>query len=117
MNLRDEVINLCFHGIGTPERTLEPDEEQYWVKTGQFEELVAVIRRYPSMRITFDDRNASDVSSGIARKRAFGGLLRDRRAPRPAWVADPGGHPQAYRIRHGSRVPWHAAQAVPSPRR
>ena len=28
----DEILNLCFHGIGTPKRALEPDEELYWVR-------------------------------------------------------------------------------------
>ena len=57
----DEVLNLCFHGIGTPERALEPDEDLYWVRPEQFDEFLKVIGRYPSVRITFDDGNASDV--------------------------------------------------------
>lgn len=57
-----ELLNLCFHGIGTPQRELEMDEEQYWVEVDQFEEMLRMIQRYPSIRITFDDGNASDVS-------------------------------------------------------
>jgi peptidoglycan/xylan/chitin deacetylase (PgdA/CDA1 family) len=57
----DEVLNLCFHGIGTPGRPLEPEEEKYWVTVEQFEELVGVISRRPFVRITFDDGNASDA--------------------------------------------------------
>ena len=56
-----EVFNVCFHGIGTPERAMEVDEEQYWVEVDQFEEMIEVIARYPFIRITFDDGNASDV--------------------------------------------------------
>jgi peptidoglycan/xylan/chitin deacetylase (PgdA/CDA1 family) len=61
----DEVLNLCFHGIGTPGRELEPDEELYWVEEAQFEDLLEVIGRYPSVRITFDDGNASDAALAL----------------------------------------------------
>ena len=60
-NQPGEVLNLCFHGIGTPGRELEPDEELYWVEEAQFEDFLQVIGRYPSVRITFDDGNASDA--------------------------------------------------------
>jgi peptidoglycan/xylan/chitin deacetylase (PgdA/CDA1 family) len=55
------VLNLCFHGIGSPGRELEPDEELYWVTSAQFDELLKVICLYPSVHITFDDGNQSDV--------------------------------------------------------
>lgn len=61
----DQVLNLCFHGIGMPGRALEPDEELYWVQEAQFDELLEVIRRYPSVRITFDDANASDAALAL----------------------------------------------------
>ena len=60
-----EVINLCFHGLGTPRRPLEPDEEQYWLDIAQFHEFLSVIRRYPSIRITFDDGNESDAAHAL----------------------------------------------------
>lgn len=60
-----EVLNLCFHGIGTPGRPLEPDEEFYWVQEAEFEELLEAAARYPSVRITFDDGNASDVAVAL----------------------------------------------------
>ena len=25
------LLNLCFHGIGTPQRPLEPGEDAYWI--------------------------------------------------------------------------------------
>ena len=61
----DKVLNLCFHGIGTPGRALEPDEEFCWVGEAQFEEFLEVIARYPSVRITFDDANASDATLAL----------------------------------------------------
>ena len=60
-----EVFNVCFHGIGAPQRGLEVDEEQYWVEVDQFEEMLEMIRRYSFIRITFDDGNASDVTSAL----------------------------------------------------
>jgi peptidoglycan/xylan/chitin deacetylase (PgdA/CDA1 family) len=59
------VVNLCFHGIGTPQRQLERDEERYWVDVAQFEDFLGVIRRFSMMRITFDDGNASDVDHAL----------------------------------------------------
>jgi peptidoglycan/xylan/chitin deacetylase (PgdA/CDA1 family) len=61
----DQVLNLCFHGVGSPERPLEPDEDQYWLRTDRFEEILEVIRKYSSTRISFDDGNASDVTEAL----------------------------------------------------
>jgi peptidoglycan/xylan/chitin deacetylase (PgdA/CDA1 family) len=60
-----EILNLCFHGIGTPGRPLEPDEDLYWVQEEQFTELLEVIARYPSVCVTFDDGNASDAAIAL----------------------------------------------------
>lgn len=56
------VVNLCFHGVGKPGRVLEPDEELYWVMVEQFEEMIEVVARHASARVTFDDGNVSDAS-------------------------------------------------------
>jgi peptidoglycan/xylan/chitin deacetylase (PgdA/CDA1 family) len=66
----EEVLNLCFHGIGVPGRPLEPDEELFWVEEEKFIELLSVAARYPSVRITFDDGNASDAAIGLPALRA-----------------------------------------------
>ena len=60
-----EVLNLCFHGIGLPDRELEPDEELYWLEPAQFEDILDVTTRYPWTRITFDDGNASDAAIAL----------------------------------------------------
>jgi peptidoglycan/xylan/chitin deacetylase (PgdA/CDA1 family) len=59
------VLNLCFHGIGEPDRPLEPDEENFWITEAQFDGLLSVIERHSSVRITFDDGNASDASIAL----------------------------------------------------
>lgn len=61
----DDVLNFCFHGIGVPGRELEPGEENNWVETAQFEELLDVIVRFPSVRISFDDGNSSDAELAL----------------------------------------------------
>ena len=57
-----EFLNLCFHGIGTPSRRLEPDGENFWITEEQFDELLGVIVKYPAALITFDNGNASDAA-------------------------------------------------------
>jgi peptidoglycan/xylan/chitin deacetylase (PgdA/CDA1 family) len=59
------LINLCFHGIGAPERELEPDEEQYWLDPGLFGELLDAALGLPEVRLTFDDGNASDLAVAL----------------------------------------------------
>jgi peptidoglycan/xylan/chitin deacetylase (PgdA/CDA1 family) len=65
-------VNLCFHGIGAPERELEPREEHYWVTEEQFGELLDVAGSEPRMRMTFDDGNASDAEIALPALRRAG---------------------------------------------
>jgi peptidoglycan/xylan/chitin deacetylase (PgdA/CDA1 family) len=62
---RPDVRNICFHGIGTPERELEPGEDRYWVDTDRFLRILDEIARWPSVAISFDDGNASDARIGL----------------------------------------------------
>jgi len=63
---RPAVLNLCFHGVGQPQRELEPDEERYWIEPDAFEGMLDVIAAAgPAARITFDDGNASDVEVAL----------------------------------------------------
>ncbi|WP_417462992.1 polysaccharide deacetylase family protein [Kordiimonas sp.] len=66
MNIRR--IGIIFHGIGTPERTLEPGEEPYWISIERFESMLDVIAEDPERyRITFDDGNFSDHAIALPR--------------------------------------------------
>ena len=60
-----QIVNLCFHGIGIPERELEPGEDRYWVTVERFEELMALVAGERSIRLTFDDGNASDLAVAL----------------------------------------------------
>jgi peptidoglycan/xylan/chitin deacetylase (PgdA/CDA1 family) len=61
----NEVLNICFHGIGSPQRELEAGEEAYWVDTDRFLRILDEIASWPSARISFDDGNASDEQIGL----------------------------------------------------
>ena len=59
------MINICFHGVGTPQRELEPGEHQYWVETGQFHQILDELLTWPEVRISFDDGNLSDRTEAL----------------------------------------------------
>ncbi|MFI7544404.1 polysaccharide deacetylase family protein [Actinoplanes sp. NPDC049599] len=59
------VINICFHGIGTPQRELEPGEDRYWVSEELFLAVLDEVREWPAVRLSFDDGNTSDVEIGL----------------------------------------------------
>jgi peptidoglycan/xylan/chitin deacetylase (PgdA/CDA1 family) len=59
------VINICFHGIGTPQRELEPGEDRYWVSEDLFHAVLDEVRTWPAVRISFDDGNTSDLEIGL----------------------------------------------------
>jgi peptidoglycan/xylan/chitin deacetylase (PgdA/CDA1 family) len=59
-------VNICFHGIGTPGRDLEPGEDDYWISPDFFEEIVDYTKTHQaSVKLSFDDGNASDVDLGL----------------------------------------------------
>lgn len=59
------MINICFHGIGTPRRELEPGEDRYWVGAAVFQRILDDLVTWPAVRISFDDGNASDVAVAL----------------------------------------------------
>lgn len=65
------VVNVCFHGIGTPQRELEPGEARYWVTPEVFTEILDRVVGRRQVRLSFDDGNASDVRVALP-------ALRDR---------------------------------------
>ncbi|WP_433215835.1 polysaccharide deacetylase family protein [Dactylosporangium sp. CS-047395] len=69
--MAEEVLNVLFHGIGKPERELEPGEDVYWVDEDTFlrvlDDLVAAeaAGALPALRLSFDDSNTSDLTIGL----------------------------------------------------
>lgn len=59
-------VNVCFHGIGSPGRVLEPGEAPYWISEGAYLDILDVLATDPRVRISFDDGNASDIELGLA---------------------------------------------------
>src|SRR5262245_43698338 len=59
------VINFCFHGVGTPQRELEPGEARYWVGVDQFHSILDELSAWPTVRLSFDDGNLSDLDIAL----------------------------------------------------
>jgi peptidoglycan/xylan/chitin deacetylase (PgdA/CDA1 family) len=59
------LVNICFHGVGVPQRELEPGEAAYWVSRGLFHDVLDLVADDPRVRISFDDANASDHEVGL----------------------------------------------------
>lgn len=62
------IIGINLHGIGTPERDLEPGEAPYWISESQYDDLldqIAASSHRDRIRITFDDGNMSDLTHGL----------------------------------------------------
>ncbi|HKS99064.1 MAG TPA: polysaccharide deacetylase family protein [Rugosimonospora sp.] len=67
MSTPASVVNLTVHGIGSPVREFEPNEQATWVSVEQFEQVLDAVVGQPDVRITFDDGNASDVEIALPR--------------------------------------------------
>ena len=70
--MHQRSINLTFHGIGEPERRLEPGEQDVWVSHGQFLAVLDAAAAGGDVRISFDDGNASDVHHALPALRERG---------------------------------------------
>jgi peptidoglycan/xylan/chitin deacetylase (PgdA/CDA1 family) len=59
-------VNLCFHGVGVPQRVLEPGEDGYWVSRDAFERILDDVLTWPDrVNLSFDDGNASDAEIAL----------------------------------------------------
>jgi peptidoglycan/xylan/chitin deacetylase (PgdA/CDA1 family) len=61
----ERVINILFHGVGTPQRELEPGEDNYWVSEDRFRAILDELAVMSGVRISFDDGNASDTEIAL----------------------------------------------------
>jgi len=67
-----EFINILFHGIGEPQRELEPGEDAYWITEGAFAAILDEVTSWPHVSLSFDDSNASDVEIALPALRERG---------------------------------------------
>jgi hypothetical protein len=61
----DNVLNVCFHGIGPPQRELEAGEDTYWLDTDCCLRILDEIATWPSVHVSFDGANVSDVQIAL----------------------------------------------------
>jgi peptidoglycan/xylan/chitin deacetylase (PgdA/CDA1 family) len=59
------LVNVCFHGIGAPQRALEPGEEAYWTTRDTFLGILDRVAGRDDVRLSFDDGNASDAQIAL----------------------------------------------------
>jgi peptidoglycan/xylan/chitin deacetylase (PgdA/CDA1 family) len=63
--MTEKVVNLTFHGIGTPPHRLEPSEAKVWISRDRFAETLDAAAGRSDVRISFDDGNRSDVEIAL----------------------------------------------------
>lgn len=59
------TVNVCFHGIGTPNRKLEPGEALYWIAPRVFAQILDDVVERADVCLSFDDGNSSDVEIAL----------------------------------------------------
>ncbi len=59
------MINLCFHGIGTPPDDVPAEEAAYWVDADTFRRVLDLVAVRPDVRLSFDDGNTSDLTVAL----------------------------------------------------
>jgi peptidoglycan/xylan/chitin deacetylase (PgdA/CDA1 family) len=65
-------VNLCFHGVGEPERELEPGEDVYWIGADLFDDVLDIAAAHGDIGLSFDDGNDSDHRIGLPALQARG---------------------------------------------
>lgn len=61
-------VAVAFHGIGIPDRDLEPGEQRYWIDRDRFLQFLDLVAADPNptrVLLTFDDSNASDYTIAL----------------------------------------------------
>jgi len=70
--VQHRFINLTFHGIGVPGRSLHDGEDAVWVSEGRFTSVLDAVAGRDDVRITFDDGNISDLELALPALRERG---------------------------------------------
>lgn len=70
--MQARAITLTFHGVGEPQRPLDPGERDVWVSNERFEALLDAAAEREDVRLTFDDGNVSDLEHALPALRERG---------------------------------------------
>jgi len=70
--MQQRSVNLTFHGIGDPARSLAPGEAEVWLSRRQFEATLDSLSGRDDVLITFDDSNLSDLEYALPALRRRG---------------------------------------------
>ena len=60
-DMHSKCVIVTFHGVGEPNRSISADEAAFWVDRARFISMLDMLRDHPTVRITFDDGNESDI--------------------------------------------------------
>lgn len=110
---RRHVINLCFHGIGVPQRELGSGEAEHWVTEQLFTQTLDQAMDRADVSISFDDGNASDVTIALPALHERG--LRASFFPLAGRIGEPGSVDRAglrELVRSGMTVGTHGMRHV-----
>lgn len=66
------VTNLCFHGIGTPPRSVPEAEARYWISTDMFKRVLDIVDAHSDTELSFDDGNITDLTIAVPELTARG---------------------------------------------
>jgi peptidoglycan/xylan/chitin deacetylase (PgdA/CDA1 family) len=58
-------LNLHFHGVGEPRRSLDGDEERFWITADALDEILDAVVGRDDVWLSFDDSNESDTSLAL----------------------------------------------------
>lgn len=59
------ILEICFHGIGSPDATIPGDEAAYWIAADTFRAVLDLVAGRDGVRLSFDDGCASDVEVAL----------------------------------------------------
>lgn len=59
------VVNLTFHGVGTPTRRPESRDPELWLTSSEFEAILDAVIGREDVRLTFDDGYVSDIEVAL----------------------------------------------------
>lgn len=60
-----KLVNITFHAVGMPIRSIEEGAREYWCPTDRFRWIAEEASRRPGVRLSFDDGYKSDIETAL----------------------------------------------------